>query len=145
MRREYLVALIIAILILGGFFIFSKDNNFVFGTQNIELCIEKGDKFFKRMNTEIDSELDYSYADNTSALIAMLGDGYKHIAYADGNCYAVVKNYNPLIHEYRYSILNIDLEKLDPVLLDHDLQGSSSVTYREEFFNRYKQIFVEGE
>ena len=136
------------ILIVGGIlfciglitsYVFRSDKFFV--RLNVE-CSQKANVFFKKMNIEVNPKLDYSFAENDSALTLILGNGYRFVSSKDNNCYAVVKNYNPRINEYRYSILNIDTEELNPVLLDHDLYSSSSVSYKQDFIIRYNQLFI---
>lgn len=96
---------------------------------------------FEKINTSINQKLDYSFANNDSVLKSLLGDKYRYISEKDNNCYVLVKNYNPMINEYRYSILNADTEILETVLIHHELEGSSSKTYREEFISKHNQIF----
>ncbi len=126
--------------LLSSYFYWGKE--IISLNSTIEKCTQKTSMFFKKMNTKIDQQLDYSFAENDSTLKALLGNKYNYISEKDNNCYALVKNYNSIINEYRYSILNADTEVLEVVLLDHDLKSSSSRGYQEEFVSKYNQLFL---
>lgn len=134
----------ISILVLIGamFFYFHKDERLAFINLDTKECVEKTNQFFAKMHAQVDSNLDYSFAENDSALTGLLGNNYNYVSKKNNNCYAVVKNYNPLTSEYRYSILNVDIEELNPVLFEHNLDASSSAGYREDFLNAYFEYFA---
>ena len=120
-----------------------------FESYNIEIhspeqmiCLDKANIIFNKLNNS-NLKLDYSFSKNNFILENILGSHYHYISYKNNNCYALVQNYNSQINEYRYSIMNIDTEVLETVLLDHDLDNSSSLgsQYKEEFIKRYNLLF----
>ncbi len=107
-----------------------------------KICLDKAAIVFNKLNNS-NVKLDYSFSKNNFVLEGMLGLGYQYISYKNNNCYALVQNYNPQINEYRYSIMNIDTEVLETVILDHDLGDSSLLgsQYKEEFIKKYNLLF----
>lgn len=141
MHKKVVIILTILLIAGLGFFYFHFSKKFLLKDSVSEKCIQKANLFFEKINTSINQKLDYSFANNDSVLKSLLGDKYRYISEKDNNCYVLVKNYNPMINEYRYSILNADTEILETVLIHHELEGSSSKTYREEFISKHNQIF----
>ncbi len=104
-------------------------------------CLEKTEIFFSKLNNIDNLKLDYSLAKDIDVLEKLLGTGYKITSYKNNNCYSLVQNYNPQINEYRYSILNVDNEVLESVLIEHDLINPKSDQYKQEFIEKYNRIF----
>lgn len=142
------VIFIVCIVIIFSISISNK-NKIIFLGSDIEkretmnpeqkICLDKANIVFKKMNN-LNPRLDYSFAKNNSTLENVLGSKYEYIFYKNNNCYAIVQNYNPQINEYRYSVMNLDTQVLETVLLDHDLKSDSQ--YRKEFIEKYRSLFI---
>ena len=152
--NKILLFVVFTVSIVTIFFITNSNKNKIFSlssdikkneTLNPEQknCLDKTDIIFSKMN-KLNSQLDYSLAINNSILVGVLGSEYDYITYKNNNCYALVQNYNPQISEYRYSIMNLDTQVLETVLLDHDLNNPDlklGLQYREEFIEKYRSLF----
>jgi|GEM_PF-6897646 len=140
---------LIFISIIGGIILLitfvstqNKDDTSKKYFDSISFCEKKATNFFVKMNS-IKQRLDYSFAPNVPDLI-FLGESYKYIAYKNNNCYAVVQNYNPLINDYRYSILNADAEILEVTIFPFDINRGEvkfREYYKQEFLDKYNILF----
>ena len=87
-----------------------------------------------------------SLAVNRERIEMILGEGYKYIAVKDGDCFAVIRHYDPNVDEYTYHIRSITREKhFAPNLFESDLDPSlrKSEESRKILQNDH-EIFVEN-